>query len=275
MSTSTDKIEEFRKAIWDYYRLEGRRLLWRDTDDPYAILVSEVMLQQTQVSRVIEKYDEWLKKFPDIESLAAASLSEVLRLWSGLGYNRRGKWLREAALAIRDEYGGRVPAEAEKLDALPGIGPYTSKAIAAFAFGQPEVFIETNIRRVFIHFFFSDRAKDLKVSDKEIEPLVAESLDRRDIRNWYYALMDYGAGLVKYIENPNKRSAHYSVQAPLKGSNREARGAALKSLSCGRMSLDELARRSGISSERLEKALGGMVAEGIVLKKDEYWEINE
>jgi len=275
MSTYTDKIPEFRRAIWDNYRSCGRRLPWRETEDPYAILVSEVMLQQTQVSRVIPKYEAWLSAFPDVASLAAAPLSSVLGLWSGLGYNRRGKWLREAAIAIRDQHGGKVPEDPEALDALPGIGPYTSKAIAAFAYGKPTVFIETNIRRVFIHFFFSDGEEGRKVHDKEIEPLVAASLDRRDVRNWYYALMDYGASLVKYVENPNKRSAHYNQQSPLKGSNREARGAALKSLSGGKKSLARMAKDSGIEPSRLSKALDDLVAEGILRKSDRSWEIAE
>lgn len=275
MSTSTDRIEEFRRAIWDNYRHSARRLPWRETADPYAILVSEVMLQQTQVSRVVPKYEAWLAAFPDVESLASAPLSSVLGLWSGLGYNRRGKWLREAAIAIRDRYGGKVPDEPEALDALPGIGAYTSKAIAAFAFGKPTVFIETNIRRVFIHFFFSGAKGEVTVADREIEPLVEASLDAGDVRNWYYALMDYGAALVKYVDNPNKRSAHYVRQSPLKGSNREARGAALKSLSSGKKSLARLVKESGIEAARLSKALDSLVAEGIIRKSDRSWEIAE
>jgi A/G-specific adenine glycosylase len=275
MSTSTDSLEEFRRAVLANYRLAGRSLPWRETRDPYAILVSEIMLQQTQVGRVIPKYGQWLSRFPTIETLAGSALSEVLTQWSGLGYNRRGKWLRDCAAIIRDEHGGRVPSSPEVLDGLPGIGRYTSRAISTFAYGIPNVFIETNIRRVFIHFFFQERSTEEKVRDAEIEALVEASLDREDPRSWYYALMDYGALLPKYVENPNKKSAHYSLQSPLKGSLREARGRVLRLLSQGPCRLQALFSEPDIEPERMKKAACDLEAEGMLVCEKGFYRLSD
>ncbi len=151
--------------MWKYWKQNGRHeLAWRKTTDSYRILVSEVMLQQTQVPRVIEKYEEFLKKFPYVRTLAKAPLAEVLKVWSGLGYNRRGKYLHDAAKEIVGKYGGRVPRDAAALRALPGIGDYTASAMRVFAFNEPDVLIETNIRAAFIHNFFTTRTPDALVS---------------------------------------------------------------------------------------------------------------
>ena len=162
---------------------------WRTTRDPYSILVSEIMLQQTQVERVKTKYTEFLAAFPTIESLASSLLTDVLRTWQGLGYNRRAIALKRCAEEIVSRYSGQFPRDTAELETLPGIGPYTARAVAAFAFGMAEPLIETNIRTVFIHFFFHGRDR---VSDREIMPLVARTLDRHNPREWYYALMDFG-----------------------------------------------------------------------------------
>lgn len=151
---SQKRLSDFVAAVWRNYTERGRHFPWRETADPYAIMVSEFMLQQTQTARVVPKYEAWLLRFPTVQSVADATLSDVLSLWSGLGYNRRAKFLYEACKTIRAEHGGALPRDAERLDALPGIGAYTARAIAAFAFNAAEVFIETNIRSAFIHFFF-------------------------------------------------------------------------------------------------------------------------
>ena len=185
------------------------------------------MLQQTQVPRGIEKYGEFLRAFPDIHSLARAPLRDILNVWQGLGYNRRALALKKAAEQVVSHYNGRIPSDVDALTSLPGIGNATACAICAFAFGQPTVFIETNIRTVFIHHFFG---KGNGVRDMHILPFIAQTLDHKDPRTWYHALMDYGAALKKRHGNPNTKSAHYKRQGRFEGSNRQIRGAILQAL---------------------------------------------
>lgn len=225
-STEPD-LASFQQLIREYYRRHGRRLPWRETGDPYAILVSELMLQQTQVDRVVKKYTEFLEAFPGFRDLAEAELSRVLTLWQGLGYNRRAVSLRLCAQAVVEHFQGALPDDIGELEALPGIGPYTARAVAAFAFARATPFIETNIRSVFIHHFFPEREK---VSDREILPLVELTLDRHEPREWYYALMDYGAMLKKVGANPGRQSAHHTRQSPFRGSNREQRSLILRNI---------------------------------------------
>jgi A/G-specific adenine glycosylase len=230
----------FRELVWDFYRRHGRAFPWRETSDPYRILVSEVMLQQTSTSRVLGKYEDFLAVFPDFEALAAAPVSNLLQVWQGLGYNRRALALQRTAIAVLSEFEGELPSDPAVLRRLPGIGPYTASAIAALAFNKPAVFIETNIRAVFLHLFFPECQA---VDDRELLPLVAETLDEGSPREWYYALFDYGAHLKKSL-NPGVRSAQYHRQAPFKGSNRELRGRILRAL---------LARGSLQEAELLEE----------------------
>jgi A/G-specific adenine glycosylase len=264
---SRDQVSGFRDSIYGYYRVHKREMPWRQTDNPYHILVSEIMLQQTQVERVMGKYGDFLAKFPDFETLAGAAWPEVLAVWQGLGYNRRALSLKRLAQAVMENWGGTLPKSVEDLRSLPGIGPATAGALLAFAFEQPVTFIETNIRRVFLHFFFVDRED---VTDREIIPLVAETLDRERVRDWYYALMDYGAMLKGDFPNPNRRSAHYTRQSPFNGSNRKVRGQILKTLLAGpASSLEELAQVMGISPTRTQSALEQLLAEGFVIRNGE------
>lgn len=195
--------------------------------DPYRIFVSEIMLQQTQAPRVIEKYNLFVKKFPTFVSLARASFRQIYSVWQGLGYNRRALQLKKAAEIVVKEFNGKLPKSVEALDALPGIGPATAASVSAFAFNQPTVFIETNIRSVFIHFYFP---KKKKVSDAEIMKLVARTLDKKNPRQWYNALMDYGAMLKEKHGNPNRHSRHYIKQSKFAGSHRQLRGQILRLL---------------------------------------------
>lgn len=211
--------EEFHKEIWRYYWKYRRNFPWRNTRNPYRILISEIMLQQTQAERVIPKYNEFLKVFPTLSSLAGSPLLKVLRIWKGLGYNRRALYLKKTAQIILEEHNGVIPRKKEELLALPGIGEATAGDILAFAWDIPATVIETNIRSVFIHFFFRHKKK---VSDKEIAVMVEKTLPKKRIREWYYALMDYGAYL-KEKENPSRKSTHYKKQSQFKGSNRELR----------------------------------------------------
>jgi A/G-specific adenine glycosylase len=159
---SPTQIKAFQAQIWAFYGVSGRKNLpWRATKNPYNIVVSEIMLQQTQVSRVLEKYPEFLGAFPTVESLAKAPLSDVLRVWQGMGYNRRGLALKRMAEKVVTDFKGKIPRERHELESLPGIGVYTAGAVRAFAFNEPEVFIETNIRRIYIHHFFSNRCSPI------------------------------------------------------------------------------------------------------------------
>lgn len=267
MALDADKITEFRRSILDFYERDGRDFPWRHTVKPYEILVSEIMLQQTQTERVLPKYLAWLERFPDVQTLAAAPLADVLALWSGLGYNRRARFLQQACRLISERIakGGTFPDTADELDALPGIGPYTARAVCTFAFNKPEVFIETNIRSVYIFFFFPDAA-GLEVKDSDLLVLIEKTLYRENPRLWYYALMDYGAALKKKVENPSRKSRHYTKQSRFEGSLRQARGAIIRQLvnSASGCALYDIARKENVDPELLEKAASALAAENII-----------
>lgn len=244
---------------------------WRDDTRPYYVLVSELMLQQTQVDRVIPKFNAFIQRFPDEASLAEAPLADVLRLWSGLGYNRRAKYLHEAAQGITNEGGGRFPDTREGLLALPGVGPGTAGAILTYAFNEPVAFIETNVRTVYFHHFFADR---MMVNDKELSPVVERTIDREHPREFYWALMDYGTWLKKNGTGKNSQSAHYKKQSPLRGSIREVRGQIVTLLTQGDKSRQELERSFG-SDGRFEKALAGLVTDGLVQQTENMFHLTK
>ena len=250
-------VQRFRRRVCWHGRRHYRVLPWRETDDPYAILVSEVMLQQTQVTRALDHWARFLARFPEPAALAEAPPAAVLELWSGLGYNRRALALQRAAGAMVREHGGALPSDRDALLRLPGVGPATAGAVLAFAFSRPAVFIETNIRRVFLHQYFP--AADA-VPDAALLPLVARTLDRRQPRRWYHALMDWGAALGRRPGNPNRRSAHYSRQSPFAGSRRELRGRVLRLLTERRcLTLAELQEQC--ADQRLTAVLDDLAAE--------------
>ena len=222
-----ERLRIFRETVLAHYREHGRDLPWRRTSDPYAILVSEVMLQQTQVARVIPKYLEFLAAFPDLTALSAAPVASVLATWMGLGYNRRALALHQAAQIVVSEHDGLIPDSPRTLRRLPGIGAATAAAVCVFAYEVPLTFIETNIRAAFIHFFFQECDS---VPDAAILPLVELTLDRERPRDWYYALMDYGVWVKRQFANPSRRSRHHTVQSPFAGSHRQLRAALLRAL---------------------------------------------
>ena len=259
-------IAEFRAIIYRHFREHPRELPWRNTRNPYHVVVSEIMLQQTQVERVREKYGEFIAAFPDFPALARAPLREILLRWQGLGYNRRAVALRSIAQRVVEEFDGKLPSSPEVLATFPGIGSATAASIAVFAFSAPSAFIETNIRRVFIHFFFQGREH---VKDREIIPLVEETLDRSDPRTWYCALMDYGVMLKKTHPNPNRKSAHYRRQAPFAGSNRQLRGLILRALTENpALTTPEIVNLVGRERERVEDNLNRLQREGFLILKD-------
>lgn len=261
-----NKIRDFQHFIWTFYQQEGRLFEWRNIDNPYYVLISEIMLQQTQTHRVIAKYQEFIAAFPRIEDLAQASLKDVLTLWQGLGYNRRGKFLYEIAKKVVAQYNGIVPSDPETLVTLPGIGPNTAGSIAAFAYNVPTIFIETNIRTVFIHSFFKDKHD---ISDKELMPLVRASLDQDNPREWYYALMDYGVYLKKKYPNPNRKSKHYTKQSKFEGSDRQIRGVILRELTQhDHLSRNLLIKHIGKDKLRVEHIINELLSEQLIVEKN-------
>lgn len=252
--------QEFQEIIWQKGNELFRPMPWREDTRPYYVLVSEIMLQQTQVERVIPKFEAFIDKFPSTKELAKASLADVLTMWSGLGYNRRAKFLHEAAQMIENEFGGTFPDTLQELVKLPGVGVNTAGAIVAYSFNHPVSFIETNVRTVYFYHFFRD---DVEVSDKVLKDLVDTTRDEEHPREWYWALMDYGSFLKRQGAGMNTKSRHYKKQAPLKGSIREIRGQILKALTVEDKSLEAL-KASVEYDERFTAALDGLIKDGLV-----------
>ncbi len=262
---SSRAAARFQSIIYRYYRLHRRDFPWRRTADHYHILVSEIMLQQTQVGRVAEKFPEFIREFPTVEKLARAPLARVLASWQGLGYNRRAANLHRLAAAVMAEHGGIIPDDPDVLARLPGIGRATAASIAAFAFNRPVAFIETNIRAVFLHFFFPGRDG---VADREILPLVEGALDRSSPREWYSALMDYGTMLKRRHPNPSRGSDRHRKQPPFQGSRRQLRGELLRILLRNHgVTLKGLAKAAGKQEEEVRDAVAGLIDEGLVRRK--------
>ncbi len=259
-------ITNFQHFIWNFYKEQGRTFAWRNVENPYAVLVSEIMLQQTQTYRVEPKYEQFMVAMPTLEDLAHASLRDVLGLWQGLGYNRRGKALHETAQKIYHEHAGRVPDDPDVLVTLPGIGPSTAASICAFAYNKPTIFIETNIRAVFIHTFFKEQQL---VTDKQLLPLVVQTVDMHNSREWYYALMDYGVHLKKMHTNPSRASAHHTRQSRFEGSDRQIRGLILKYLTeHAHLTEDEIIIRTQKETTRVKTILEQLCDEGFIVIND-------
>lgn len=267
----TKKEEKFVKEVWTYYERHGRHSLpWRKTKNAYHILVSEIMLQQTQVDRVLPKYTAFLKRFPSLATLASASLGDVLREWQGLGYNRRAKMLHMCARAVVREYNGRLPRTHDELMKLPGIGHYTAGAVMAFAFHESIPIIETNIRTVYIHHFFQD---DTDVHDTDIQKFVVRTLNTENPREWYYALMDYGVFLKKTIGNQNSRSKHYTKQSTFKNSDRQIRGAILRLLSEGAYTRTKMHKALPFEIDRIDAQCEKLLTEGLIVLEQKQFKL--
>lgn len=265
MTVSQNSIKKFQETVWAFYKGNARNSLpWRKTKDPYKILVSELMLQQTQVSRVLVKYEEFLKRFPTMKLLASSPLSDVLKAWQGLGYNRRAKFLHLLAKEVVKDYKGTLPSSEEKLLQLPGLGRATASALVAFAFNKPTVYLETNVRSVFLHHFFPGVDG---VSDSELLPLIHRAGVGQQSREWNWALLDYGSYIKTTYGNPNARSKQYTKQSKFKGSNREVRGAVLRLLQKGSKSKVSLFKTLDFDATRIEKVLSDLHAEGLISKK--------
>lgn len=267
------RIESFVATVVERGRELYREFPWRQTNDPYAILVSEVMLQQTQAGRVVPHFERWLGLFPTLDALAAAPLEAVLRAWQGLGYNRRAVALKRTAEKLAADALGseplRLPRERDALLELPGVGPATAAGVRAFAWGEYDTYLETNVRSVFLHELFADRDG---VTDREIAELVAQAADeahRQGVgaRDWYFALLDYGVHLKATLPNPSRRSAHHTRQSPFEGSRRQKRARLLRAVMELPGSDSELLGAGlGIDAGSADELLLELEAEGFVVR---------
>lgn len=223
---SDSQIAEFQNLVLTKGKVLYREMPWRSDTNPYNILLSEVMLQQTQVGRVLQKFKEFKTTFPTLDDLAHADFQEVLAHWSGLGYNRRAKFLHQTAQQIIQLES--FPIEQSILQKCPGIGENTAASILVYAFNQPLVFLETNVRTVLIYHFFQEERE--KVEESVLKHLADQVLYRQNPRQWYWALMDYGTYLKKKVGNFNKQSQKHTTQSKFEGSFRQKRAAVLRLL---------------------------------------------
>lgn len=283
MVPDSKTIESFRATVRERGRTLYRDLPWRDVRDPYAVLVSEVMLQQTQVKRVLGFWGRWLETFPTLDALAAAPTSLVLERWQGLGYNRRALALKRTAEICSEEHAGVLPVASTDLLLLPGVGPSTAAGIRVFAYGLADVYLETNVRTVFLHELFPD---EMDVPDTQIVPLVERACDWDDPRGWYYALLDYGAYLKTIMPNPSRRSRHHVRQSAFEGSRRQKRAWLLQAVLAGDgLSTDELAvaldeweageGRPQTSISDVEDILADLAAERFMTCCDGVWKVSD
>ncbi|MBW2982971.1 Fe-S cluster assembly protein HesB [Candidatus Woesearchaeota archaeon] len=216
-----DQVEALQRKILDFYEKQGRSLPWRKTTDRYKVLVSEIMLQQTQVDRVTQKYEAWIKRFPTAKALAEAPLSDVLKLWSGLGYNNRAKRLHDAAKKVVEESDGEIPDDEEDLKRLPGIGPYTARSVLIFADNRDLATVDTNIRRILIH----ELGLPETTTEKELFDQAEKLLPKGRSRDWHNALMDYGA---LHLTSRKSGIRPKTRQSRFQGSKRQVRSTLLK-----------------------------------------------
>lgn len=271
--------KSFNKIIFDFFLKNKREMPWRYNSNPYHILVSEIMLQQTQVQRVIPKYFAFLKEFPTIQSLGNASLSKIYKHWSGLGYNRRARYIQQTAKEIVAKFDGHIPQDVQELLLLPGIGKATAGAIVTYAFNIPTIFIETNIRTTLLHFMFANYKE--KVNDKSLESVLEILLDRHSPRDWYYAVVDYGAMLKSSTRFTNTQSSHYVKQKKFIGSDRQIRGAIMKLVS---ESGENLTKKQitkiltnhldSIDAKRMHSVLESLIKDSLIVKRNNTYYID-
>lgn len=273
-----DRLAPVVERLLRWYERERRDLPWRRTSDPYAILVSEVMLQQTQASRVVPAYRDFLSRFPTVRALAAASRPDVVRAWDGLGYNRRAVWLSEAARAIVREHGGRVPSDPETLRMLPGVGPYTTAAVSSMAFGEPVAVVDTNVQRVVARVHLGGDGGQAR--RQRVRELAQAWLDHDDPVTWNQAVMDLGrevcrprprcdvcplAGMCAFRTSGAEGTRGPRGKDAFEGSSRQVRGAIVRTLrSHEALSAKRLTAETGFDAGRVEAAVDGLAADGLV-----------
>ena len=260
----------FIKTVKEFYEKHYRPMPWRENPSPYYVLVSELMLQQTQVQRVMTKFPLFIERFPTVEALANAELSEVLEEWDGLGYYRRARFLHESAKMIISDYSGVIPQDVEELTKLHGVGPNTAAAVTVYAFNNPQPFIETNIRTVYIHHFFNDV---VEVHDKELFPIIEQTIDKKNPREWYWALMDYGTFLKATYGNVSRKSSHYKKQSAFKGSFRQKRAKVLKMLMKTPLTFEELKEVTEFSPELIHEIVEALGTDKLIIFEGEVYRV--
>ena len=259
-----------RHLVYRFDRSQRRSLPWRGAAvSPYQVLVSEIMLQQTQVDRVIPKYLAFIERFPTVAVLAQATLPDVVAHWQGLGYYRRGRYLRDAAVVVMERFQGELPSEVALLTTLPGVGEYTAAAVRAFAFNRPSIVIETNIRAVLLYLLHPG---EQGVTDTVLRQELALLQPTRDYRRWYAALMDYGSDLKRRFANPSRASAHHVSQGRFEGSDRQIRGELVRQLLAGGpegVRAEQLVSLAGGEEPRVQRMLDRLVGEGLAVRVNE------
>jgi len=267
-----------REALRAWYAPRRDAYPWRGSHDPYAVWVSEVMLQQTQAARVVPAYASFLRRFPTVRALAVAPRRDVVAQWGGLGYNRRAVRLSEAARAIVRDHGGRIPHDKDELLELPGVGPYTAAAVASMGFGEPVAVVDTNVRRVVSRVHLGVDGHE--VPAKEVWALAEAWLDRDDPVTWNQALMDLGrevcrpeprcdvcplAGVCRFRRDGAAATRGPSRQGPFEGSTRQVRGAIVNALrSHPWLTPARLASETGFPVDRIDAAVATLSVDGLV-----------
>ncbi len=276
---SDERIPQFVERVLAQGELHYRDLPWRHTRDPYEVLLSEVMLQQTQVVRVVGYWERWLEDFPTLEALSAAPLEAALRSWQGLGYNRRAialKRLAEQVVKAAHPALATLPRDERALRALPGVGPATAAGVRAFAFGESAIYLETNVRSVALHELF---AQTDRVADRDILPLLEQAASFTvnrgvDARTWNCALLDYGAHLKRTRPNPSRRSAHHARQSPFEGSKRQKRARLLRlTMEMPGITTEQAAADLGLTSREALDVLEALEVDGFITGSDECWSV--
>lgn len=264
MKLEQKQIREFQTNIFVWWKKNKRDLPWRHTHDPYKIMVSEVMLQQTQVSRVLAGYREFIERYPTVKVLAKASTSDVVKIWKGMGYNRRALYLKQAARAVVDRYGGTFPKSEKELVKLPGLGTYTARAILVFAYRQNTACVDTNIRQIITHYFFDEKPQKPSI----IQAVADQLLPLGKSWEWHQALMDFGA-----LElNVSRVTYHVSRKKtiPFRQSNRFYRGRIIDRLREGKIReaslITEFQTTYGKSREFILTIIAGLARDGLLAR---------
>lgn len=268
-------MEALQRSILGWYGTHRRALPWRDSDDPYRVLVSEIMLQQTRVSRVVPAFARFLERFPDVAELAAAPRSDVLLAWQGMGYNRRAVALHRAARAVVEQHGGRIPDDLDGLRALPGVGEYTARAVLAFAFGRDTAPVDTNVRRVLSRAVVGEAAGPARL--QQVADAVLPAGRGRD---WNAALMDLGArfctarpvcgecpAAVECVwagaAGPDPAAPTRAAPERFAGSNRYHRGRLLDALRRADVAAEHVAAAADVDADRAGTIAAGLVRDGL------------
>jgi A/G-specific adenine glycosylase len=261
-------LKKFQKKIFQFYHNNKRDLPWRKTTDPYKILLSEFMLQQTQVSRVIGYYQKWIAQWPSISDLAHASRKEVLQSWMGLGYNSRAIYLHKSAKIIMDEYSGDILKAIKNYQMLPGIGPYTSQAVQIFALNEDIITVDTNIRRIYLYEFQLPN----DTPDKDLWQLAHRCLPLGRSREWHNALMDYGA---EYLTSRKTGISPRTRQSKFEGSDRQMRAKILQRLLKKSVTKQDIQNMLGIEEKRLQHILNKMIKEKLIIRKNHKYALSQ